>query len=47
MLSQTYREKTQYLTLVPGNGAKNLIGLQAHGGVVASQGRSHREYVNY
>ena len=43
MLSQTYQEKTQYLTLVPGNDTKNLIGPQAHGGVVF-QGRSRRDW---
>jgi len=35
--SQTYREKTQYSTLVHGNDAKNLIGLQVHSDVVANQ----------
>ena len=47
MLSQTYWEKIQYSTLVPDNGAKNLINPQAHGGIVAFQGQSHRDYVNY
>jgi len=32
--------------LVPGNGAQNLIQPQAHGGVVAHQGRSHRDQVD-
>jgi len=36
-------KKTKYSTLVPSNGAKNLIGLQAHNGDVTNQGRSHRD----
>ena len=47
ILSQTYREKTQYSTPIPGNGAKKLIGPQAHGGIVAFQCRSHRDQLNY
>jgi len=47
MLSQAYRETIKYSTLVPDNGTKNLISPQAHGGVVAFQGRFNRDYVNY
>jgi len=43
MFSQTYQEKIQSSMLIPSNGAKNLILPQAHGGVVAIQGRSHRD----
>ena len=46
-LVKPIEKNTQYSTLVPGNSAKNLIGPQAHGGIVAIQGRSHRDYVNY
>jgi len=42
MHSETH---TQYSTLVISNDAKNVVWPKAHGGVVANQGRSHRDYV--
>jgi len=43
MPSQTYQEKPN-IQPSPGNAAKKLISPQAHDGVVAFQGRSHRDY---
>ena len=47
MLTQTYQEKPNIQHYFPPMESKNMIGPQAHGGVVAFQGRSHRDYVNY
>jgi len=42
MLSQTYREKPN-IQPSPRQQRQKLISPQAHGGVVAFQGRSHRD----
>jgi len=42
-VSSNLSGKTQYSTLVPSTGAKNLIWPQANGGIVVNQGRSHRD----
>jgi len=46
MLSQTCREKPNIQHESPAIALKNLISPQAHGGIIAFQGRSRRDYVN-